>query len=208
MCVVCQRTLVKGKATKVKVKGQILGSNCQRTDAGGSWRRTEAAQEQHRGGHRQQNRGMEFLPTNCNAAVLCCREVVCDPAPKVLIISLQGLQGCDELPLFFQLPGTQAFYKLICFICHIGTVNGYVARSGHYDAYMIRKSSVHPKGDKWYLSDDKAKGPNTVWELKTREIRTGDKPYLCFFDLMTKPPTQEMMQEKFLRARTGKGRKN
>ena len=146
---------------------------------------------------------------NCEAAVSCSRQVVCGPTPKVLIINLQsGKQGCYELPLYFQLPGTQSFYRLICFICHIGQVIGYVASSGHYDAYMLRKSSTHPQGDKWYLSDDQAKTKNLVWELATREIRAKDKPYLCFFDLMTKPPTKRMMEEKFLRARTGKGSKN
>jgi hypothetical protein len=67
---------------------------------------------------------------------------------------------------------------------------------------MMRKSLVHPKRDKWYLADDLKKQPNTVWELKTREIRSEDKPYLCFFDLLASTPTPDMMQEKFVRAGT------
>ena len=152
---------------------------------------------------------IELDCSNCESAVSYCQQIVCEPTPKVLIINLQsGKQGCYELPLYFQLPGTRSFYRLICFICHIGQVVGYVAPSGHYNAYMLRKSSAHPQGDKWYLSDDQAKTENLVWELSTREIRANDKPYICFFDLLASTPTQEMMQEKFLRARTGKGSKN
>ena len=133
---------------------------------------------------------------SCKGRLICQKLLPCEPAPKVLTIHLQLLtEGFKGIPLYFQLPSTSAWYMLVSFICHIGEFsNMYHAFAGHYVSYMMRNGE-------WYFGNDRI-----VTKLKKLHTRPDDKPYVCFFELMTRPPKDPDATKQFQQAPAKKQR--
>jgi hypothetical protein len=131
---------------------------------------------------------------SCKGRLICQKLLPCEPAPKVLTIHLQpSIEGFKGIPLYFQLPSTSAWYMLVSFICHIGKFsNMYHAFAGHYVSYMMRKSRSRSGVGEWYLGNDRI-----VTKLTKLRIRPDDKPYVCFFELMTRPPKDTDSTKQF-----------